>query len=440
MKNENWLKVLEKAKQDIEHDDFEMYLEPVTLISFTENELILGVNSTFMRDKIIEKFEKNIKKNIKNIFDFEVSVTYRIIQNNLLKDETKPRKQTATKSSKSLKYLDEKFTFDRFVPGPSNELAYAAAKRISVAPGQQYNPLFIYGNTGLGKTHLLQAVGHAIIDNFSDMEVIYVASEKFLAEFVRAIQDGKVDSFRKKYRRAHTLLIDDIHFYAGKPQVQEELFNTFNLLYQSNKQMVFTADRPIKELKGIEQRLITRFQQGLVADIKLPSFEERKAILKQKIKYSGVKIKEEVVTFLADKITSNVRSLEGAVNKIKILQELKNKKLDIKDVKHELEDMFDVVRKMILPSEIVNETSVYYKLSSKDIKGKKRTKDIAKPRMMGMYLMSKLTELSYVQIGLEFGGRIHSTVSHACKTMEKEIKEDISMRNDFDQLYNRLIK
>ncbi len=441
MKNENWIKVTEKIKENIDNDDYNMYISPVELISFTQEELILGVNSTFMRDRIIEKFEKKIKKNIKNIFNIDVSVTYKTFENKQqeISFDQKESAKTKQKSNRK-KYLDDKFIFTRFVPGPSNELAYAAAKRISVDPGNQYNPFFYYGNTGLGKTHLLQAIGHAVLDKNEDMVVIYVTSEKFLDEYVSAIQRGKVDVFRKKYRKVDVLLIDDVHFYEGKPQVQEELFNTFNLLFQSNKQMVFTSDRSIKELKGIEQRLITRFSQGIVADIRPPSFEERKAILNQKIKFSGVKIKEEVITFLADKITSNVRSLEGAVNKIKILQEIRNRKLEIEDVKDELEDIFDVVRKAIPPAEIINQTAMYYELSSKDVKGKKRTKDIAKPRMMAMYLMGKLTDLSYVQIGLEFGGRNHSTVSHACKTIEKEIKDNISTRNDFDQLYNRLIK
>jgi chromosomal replication initiator protein len=426
-----------------------MYIKPLNVVSFTEEEIVLNVPNAFLRDRVIDRYKKRIETLIREIFNLQVYIDIKADKNSLQPEllpsgnQNKQNVKIENKTDSKSLSLDNKFTFAKFVPGPSNELAYYAAKRISVAPGQQYNPFFYYGNTGLGKTHLLQAIGNEALSKNNDLNVIYITSEQFLDEFVYSISKGenRIRKFRTKYRQADILLLDDVHFFEGKDETQNELFNTFNLLFQNNKQMVFTSDRPPKELKGLKERMIARFSQGLLADIKPPGFEERKAILKQKIKDEKVKINPDVINFIAEKITSDVRNLEGAINKIRLLQDLKNTKLNVDEVKIHLEDMLDIVKKNITTHEIVKAVTEYYGISVADIRGKTRKKNIAKPRQMAMYLMRKLiNQISVIQIGFEFGGRNHSTVSYAYETMDNEIKENISTRNDYEQIYNRLLK
>lgn len=447
MQNEKWNKVLDQLKQDISENDFDMFLKPLSLISFTETELIINVKNAYIRDKIIEKYKKKIEKTIKKMYNIDIYISFKM--DNVLElfneKENNPQgipvelKQKAGKS-KNYNNLEKKFTFSNFVTGPSNELAYAAGKRICSAPGQQYNPFFYYGPTGLGKTHLLHAIGREALEINPSIKVIYVTSETFLDEYVNSLAKTTVGEFRNKYRSADFLLVDDIHFFEGKPGIQDELFNTFNLLYMAQKQMVFTSDRSIKELKGIQERLVHRFAQGLAADIKPPGYEERKAILNQKVKDGKVKIDPQVLDFIAQKVSSNVRNLEGAINKIKLIQELKDRLLTVEDAKVCLDDVLDTNKNIVTPDQILRESADYYKISLSELKGKTRRKNVAKPRQMAMYLMRELTKLSFIQVGLEFGGRDHSTVYHACQCIEKELTENLSTRNDYELLYNRLMK
>ncbi len=443
MENQKWNQITANIEKDISPDDFELWIQPIKIVSFTEKEPILSVSDSFHRDTVLDRYKSKIVNSLKKLFKLELVIEI-LINNEKIESVAEPvKKRRDTKvSSKFIDTLDEKFIFKNFVTGPNNELAYAAAKRISITPGEQYNPFFIYGNTGLGKTHILQAIGHEALTKNHDLQVIYITSEHFLDEFVYSIQKKRMRAFRNKYRKADILLLDDVQFYEGKDQIQNELFHTFNLLIQSKKQMVFTSDRPPRELKGLEDRLISRFNRGLLADIKPPRYEVRKAILKQKMLLLKIKIDNNVIDFLAENITSNVRTLEGAINKIQILQDHKNRKVTLDEVKIQLEDILDIgsLKKVITSHEIQREIADYYNISVGDLKSKSRKKNIAKPRQMAMFLMCELTSLSRQQIGYEFGGRDHSTVTYARDTIEKEIKNDISSRNDYEQLYKRLTK
>lgn len=444
MENENWNKICAHLSKEISQDDFEMWIRPIELISFTESELIVSVQNSFFRDNILNRFKTKIESAIKKLFKLKVYIEVRIAKNSNTKTNhtSKKHKTAKVETTKQNKTSEVKYSFKNFITGPNNELAYAAAKRISNSPGEQYNPFFYYGNTGLGKTHLLQAISYEAKKKNADLNIIYVTSEKFLDEFVNAIQKKRVNQFRAKYRPADILLIDDVHFYEGKDGIQNELFNTFNLLIHSKKQMVFTSDRPPKELRGVEERLIGRFSQGLVADIKPPLFETRKAILKQKMVDKKIKIEPDVLTFLAENITTNVRTLEGAVEKIELLQNLKNRLLNVEEVRTQLEDVLDIgnIKKLITGPDILREIADYYSISVGDLKSKSRKKNIAKPRQMGMYLMRELTSLSLIEIGYEFGGRNHATVVHACSNISGELKSKPSLRTDYEQLYKRLSK
>jgi len=447
MENENWIIIKENLRNEINNDDFDLWIKPINVISFSEKELILSVPDSFFRDKVIERFKKKIENCIKKQFKISPYIDIKIGNGNLLfsdeNNDSKKRKNVINKSntlpSQNQDLIDKKFSFGNFVVGQNNELAYAAAKRISASPGEQYNPFFYYGSTGLGKTHLLKAIQYECNEKHPHLNIIYVTSEHFLDEFVNSIQKNKVRAFRDKYRKADVLLIDDVHFYENKDQIQNELFNTFNLLIQSNKQMVFTSDRSQKELKGIEERLISRFSQGLTADIKPPGLETRQAIIIKKMNEYKVKISNDIIYFLAENITSNVRKLEGAVQKIGILHDLKGE-LTIEDIKVQLEDLLDIgsIKKILTPHEIIKEVADYYNISIGDLKSKTRKNNVVQPRQMAMYLMRGLTSFSVIQIGYEFGGRDHSTVCYSCDTIEKKIKEDMSTRNDYEQLYKRL--
>jgi len=335
--------------------------------------------------------------------------------------------------------LRQDYRFENFIVGENNRFIYNAAEAVAKSPARVYNPLLIYGGVGLGKTHLMHAIGNHVYQSSPNTRIICITAEEFTNEFIQMIHDRSAHEFKNKYRNADILLIDDIHFFQNKPGVQEELFHTFNALYDSERQMVFTLDRHVKELKDFSDRLKSRFDKGLVVDVQPPIYETRVAILKQKLLQSGKKLNvvEEVIDLVASNVSSNVRDLEGCLTKLTAYAELVHKDLTVDIARNLLKEMFNSKRhSAITVDSIIRMVADFYKLSLSDLKGKKRSKNIALARQVAMYVIREVTEYSTTEIGVEFGGRDHTTVMHSCQKIEQMLKFDPS----FDGSMQRLLR
>lgn len=319
--------------------------------------------------------------------------------------------------------LNSKYVFDSFVVGKGNELAHAACQAVAANPGKAYNPLFIYGGVGLGKTHLLQAIGHEVSKN-SD-KVLYASSEKFVNDYIQAIRNGRAKELKDRYRNVDILLIDDVQFLGGKDGTQEEFFHTFNELHQANKQIVITSDRPPKSIPALEKRLLSRFEWGMIADIIQPDTETRLAILEKKLKEKNYSLSKEILNYIADNIKNNIRELEGALNRIIAYHEFNNSTPTVETTKKILNDLLINTRlKSITPKNIIDVVSKFYDINIKDLTGKRRKKELVWPRQITMFLMREEINTSYPTIGNELGGRDHTTAIHAYNKISKEIKEN----------------
>lgn len=339
-------------------------------------------------------------------------------------------------------YLNPRYNFSTFVVGSNNELAYAAAQAVAKNPAAEYNPLFLYGNSGLGKTHLMHAIGHYILQNNSSKRVLYVSSEMFTNELVNAIQIKKMDEFRNKYRSIDVLMIDDIQFIEKKDRTQEELFHTFNTLYESNKQIVISSDRPPKEIETIDTRLQSRFEWGLPVDIQSPDFETRVAILKNKAEMEDIEVSEnllEIFYIIADKITSNIRELEGALNRVIAHANLMNKPLSKETAKEVLTDVFETKDRQVDIPLIKNTVCAHFNINVQEIDSSKRTKTLTVPRQIAMYLCREMTQTSLPKIGENFGKRDHTTVMHACEKVSKQLETDTTLKKTINELKSRIL-
>ncbi len=330
--------------------------------------------------------------------------------------------------------LNPKYSFDKFVIGENNRFAHAACVAVSEAPSERYNPLFIYGGVGLGKTHLMQAIGNYILEYTPGKKVVYISCETFINEFIEAIQNKDNNAFRNRYRSVDILLIDDIQFLAGKDGTQEEFFHTFNALHEENKQIVISSDRPPKEIPNLAERLRSRFEMGLITDISAPNFETRMAILRKKAEAGPEYIPDDVLSFIADHIHSNIRELEGALTTVIAYSKLHGDKLTLDVAKEALHDLFTTKQHEINADYIKEITAKYFNVTVAEINGKKRTKNITLPRQVAMYLCREMTNMSLPKIGEEFGGRDHSTVIHACS----RISDNIEKSGDFKNLVIRI--
>ena len=326
--------------------------------------------------------------------------------------------------------LNPKYTFDTFVVGNNNRFAHAAALAVAEAPASMYNPLFIYGGVGLGKTHLMQAIGNEILKRDTSKKVLYVTSEAFTNELVNAIKDGnyKNELFRNKYRNIDILLIDDIQFFAGKNTAQEEFFHTFNTLYQNGKQIILSSDKPPRDISLLEDRLKSRFEWGLLADISMPDYEMRLAILKKKTELEGILIDDDILALIATRIDSNIRELEGVLNKILAYTSLTHSPITIEVVEKAINDVTLQKENIISADYIQDVVSNYFKIDKRDLVSSKKSNDIAYPRQIAMYLCRTVGQMSFPRIGNDFGGRDHTTVMHAFKKIEKEIKENTNTK------------
>lgn len=359
--------------------------------------------------------------------------------------EVAPQQITHTQTAQSLAVqrlsiqFNPKYTFDNFVVGPSNEIAHAACRAVVDKPGEAYNPLFIYGGVGLGKTHLLQAVGNALMKSNPNFRILYVASERFMNEFVEALRLHKMPEFKKTYRDIDMFIIDDVQFLAGKDKTQEELFHTFNTLYSQNKQVILSSDRPPSAISALQERLSSRLSAGMIADVKKPDFETRLAILEEKATLKEANVDQDALAFIAKNVQSNVRELEGALNRVIAHSQLHNERATADFAKKVLHDILDQSqRKTINTKHIIETVSLYYNLTSDEICGKKRNKEIVRPRQIAMYLLRKESNMSFPSIGEYFGGRDHTTAMHACDKIEKLLEHDEELTQEINFLRERL--
>ena len=412
-----WPKVLSLMEGDMTATTINTWFDDATPVALDANRFVLHTPSNFKRDIIMARYLPVIQKALHELFsaDFEVVV----LGEGELEDFGKKKTDDVFLPG------TEEYTFERFVVGASNKFAHAAAQAVAERPAQTYNPLFIYGESGLGKTHLLYAIAHKIHQNHPDYRIVYIKGDSFTNELIQAIREGRNPEFREKYRSADVFLMDDVQFIAGRESTQEEMFHTFNTLYEAGHQIVFTSDRPPKELLRLDQRLQTRFEQGLPADIKPPDYETRMAIIKTKAVRMGLDLPEFLLQLIAENITANVRQIEGTINKIMAYRDLMGATVDKDTVVRAVKDMFKE-KSDILPTAdvIIDEVCKFYNIEPTILRGQGRSKDIVLARQIAMYQIRRMTNLSLDEIGQEFSGRDHSTVIHSIRQIEESIKSD----------------
>ena len=436
---EAWTKAIEAIGVKVGSQTFDLWFSPLKFVQLKDQQVVLEVPNKFFKEWIEDHYPDIISEAIEKFLNSEVSVKFRVFEKKeapaIKKIETKRENRRAKLASRGI-FLNPKFAFDTFVVGASNQFAHAASRAVADAPGKAYNPLFIYGGVGLGKTHLMNAIGNKIIDRQNNVKMLYAPAEQFTNEFVYSMRNDRMDAFKTKYRNLDVLIIDDIQFIAGKSGTQEELFHTFNALYDTHKQIVFSSDRPPKDISPITERLRSRFGMGLIADIQIPDVETKMAILGKKSEIEGIDLPEDVSFFLASKVKSNVRDLEACMIRLGAHASLTGKLITIEMAKNVLKDLIQDEEKALTVDYIQKTVCEYYGLKVQDIKARKRTRDIAFPRQVAMYLSKLLTDSSLSEIGKNFGGKDHSTVIHACKLIEKRRKDD----EDFDKKIDYLVK
>ncbi len=432
-----WDNILDYTKNEIGQRAFENWFTQTRLDSITEDSLVIEVPSNFFKDWIYDHYRDILNiavlKTIGKVMpiSFEVKPPANTEETSITKKIISPERSVQKKPF----YLNPKYTFEGFVVGPSNRFAHAATMAIAESPAKAYNPLFIYGGVGLGKTHLMQAACHYVGQMHKNLKLCYISSESFTNELINAIQHRTTPKFREKYRNVDVLLIDDIHFIAGKEATQEEFFHTFNALYDAHKQIVLSSDRTPKTIPGLEARLVSRFEWGLVTDVQPPDLETRIAILRKKTEKNSVFLPEDVMYFIAERIKTNIRELEGAIIKVIAYASLENKKISVDLVKDVLKDVLFGEEKKISIDLIQKKVASYFDIKTSDMKAKKRNKQIAYPRQVAMYLSRELTNATLPDIGERFGGRDHSTVIHAYDKIQKDLKKNQNVKN----LINRLM-
>ena len=440
-------------------DVFQMWFEPLVCLETTEDSIVLGVPNDFAQiwihdnylDLIVQRLHLTAGRLV-NVSLRKFDAASRVAAGHpvrALADAGAARSRAAS-PRRAARYdehgpaagsLIPRNTFETFVVGANNQMAHAAALAVAQAPAQAYNPLFIYGETGLGKTHLMHAIGHAILRNNPDSRVSYLSTEKFTNEFIQALQENSLTKFRQRYRHVDVLLIDDVQFLAGKERIQEEFFHTFNDLFESGKQIVLSSDRRASEIQKIESRLVSRFEWGLPADIQAPDFETRLAILRSKAATLKCDVPEAVLTFIAQNVTRNIRRLEGALIRVASHASLFSKPLDVVVAERLLHDMLMEQAQTLLTIETIQKrVADHFQIRHSDMTSKRRPNNIAIPRQVAMYLARTLTKQSLQEIGDAFGGRDHGTVIHACKAVDNMMEQDASMRGSVGFLKTQLAK
>jgi len=420
-KEENDL--LNKAKnllqEEMSNISYKTWINPIETLEINNNSLFLYVSTVFQKDVLDKKYKSLIENTFSFLTNKDFQITVVCTENN----SSVPQSVTSSYSYKTNESgLNQNYTFETYVVGNNNRFAQAAALAVAEAPATAYNPLFLYGGVGLGKTHLMHAIGNQILQGFSDKKILYVTSEKFTNDFINCIKDNKNEDFRSKYRNIDVLLIDDIQFIAGKKQVQEEFFHTFNTLHENGCQIIMSSDKHPKDIDNLEDRLKSRFEWGLIADISNADYETRLAILRKKVQIENIIIDDNILSNIAIKVDSNIRELEGTLNKIVAKASLTHSPITTELAESCINEAVSRKEKIISADYIQEVVSKYFNISLRDIKSSKRSNDIAYPRQIAMFLCRDLANMPFTKIGDSFGKRDHTTVMHACSKIESEIK------------------
>lgn len=438
-----WDGVLVEMELVVSKANFNTWFKDTFIIKQEEGMVFLSVPNAFVKEWLYTKYHASILKTLRNLSDNIRSLDYIVS-----KDNKKPSNQNKTAPQGPTKELplndfyinkednlNPKYTFNTFIVGPFNELAYAAAQAIIKKPGSTYNPLFIYGNTGHGKTHLIQSIGNYIKNTGTSRKILYVTSEKFATDYVNSIQLGQntANNFKEKYRKYDILIMDDIQFLSNKEKTQEELFHLFNVMYENNKQIIFSSDRHPNYIPNLENRLKSRFSAGMIVDIPAPDHESRSAIIKMKAQTNNFSLTPEIVDYLATTISGNIREIEGVVNTILCQTQLKNKDLSLMEVKNLIKNSAKP-KKCLSPKEVIKIVSDFYNIEESSIYEKTRKKEIIKPRQVIMYILREDLNISYPSIGEKMGGRDHTTVMHSCEKVKNDLKENSSLTQELLQL------
>ncbi len=448
-----WKHIQQILREYINIRSYNTWFAPIEAIDLTENYIELSVPNRFFCEWIDNHYAKILNNAIVQVLGEHRKIRYHI-KNNSLPDspyvatDLKPPVSAGSQNAMGLSYskspfytrINERYTFDNFVVGDGNNFAYAAARAVADSPGKtNYNPLIVYGGTGLGKTHLIQAIGNYALSKYPMTKVYYTSSETFTSHFINAIQQNRISEFSAYYRSCDILLLDDIHFFSNKGKTQEEFFHTFNDLHQNGKQIVLTSDRPINELLDLEERLISRFKWGLIVDVQPPDFETRLAILRKKCDESDLDIPGDVLEYLAANLVENVRELEGALTKIMAQVTFTAAEPTLQLARQIVNEIAPPDKKVLTIESIVEYTATVFNLSSDHLRAKTRKKDIVRARQIAMYLAKQMTNHSLITIGLHFGGRDHSTVIHAINTIEELIQKDANLKNQLEAMKKHLV-
>lgn len=443
-KNELMEKIKNELRPELTQISFDTWINPLNIRSIDGNHIVFTTVSEFQRDFVENKYKPLLLNTLKFITNRDWEYTVIDLEKEAkegIEDITEETSSEAPSNDVKVKNsnLNPKYTFETFVVGDNNKFAHAAALAVGNEPAKSYNPLFLYGGVGLGKTHLMHAIGNRILENNNNCNILYVTSEKFTNQLINAIKDNKNEIFRKKYRTIDVLLIDDIQFIAGKERIQEEFFHTFNSLYEERKQIIISSDKPPRDIPFLEDRLKSRFEWGLLADISCPDYETRFAILRKKAQDESVVIDDYILSNIANKIDSNIRELEGVFNKVVARASLTHSPITI-ELAEKIINEFKYESEKVISCDFIKETvAKYFSINKDDLSGNKRSNDIAFPRQIAMYLCREIANMSYPQIGADFGGRDHSTVMHGCKKIEKEIKEKSNTKLIVDSVKNIIV-
>lgn len=435
--SERWTHALETIRNKVGDEHFDRWFQPLRVVEDSPEKLALEAPNLFFRDWVKAHYVPLIQEAVGAETAVELSVgTITTLSAPFLPPAPDAPREPA--ESRVDGELNPKYTFEHFVVGSSNRFAHAAALAVAESPAKAYNPLFIYGGVGLGKTHLLQAVGHAILQRFPQLCVCYISSERFTNELITAIQTRTTVKFRQKYRSTDVLLIDDIHFVAGKESTQEEFFHTFNTLYDAHRQIMLSSDRSPKEIAQLEERLVSRFEWGLVTDIQSPDLETRIAILRKKSQDTGIAVPAEVTTFMAERISSNVRELEGALIRVVAFAKFTGREVDLALAQEVLRGMLIEEQQKITVERIQRRVAEFFGVSVEELRGKRRHRTIVLPRHLAMYLARELTEASLPEIGRSFGGRDHTTILHALEKIRLTLQQNGEVTTLLQQLQRGL--
>jgi len=428
---------------------YKAWFEPIVCLAEDANSIVLGLPSDFALIWVQENYRDLLQRRLNQAADRPIELTMKVAapataapvsaSPSRLMETANARTRPRPAASEEGLPLNVRYTFENFVVGPGNQLAHAACIAVANAPARAYNPVFLYGETGLGKTHLMHAVAHCIIQINPQARVAYMSTEKFTNEYIKAIQENSVTRFRQRYRGVDALLIDDIHFLTGKERIQEEFFHTFNELFESGRQILISSDRPASEIAKLEARLVSRFQWGMMADIQPPDLETRMAILTNKARNLDLDLPTDVIEFLAERVTRNVRRMEGALTRVAGVARLMKGAMDVPSVERLLQDLLnEEAQNTVTIEKIQAVVTKYYELRAGDLLSRRRPQNIAFPRQVAMYLSRMFTSHSLQEIVDSFGGRDHGTVIHACKTVENMMEQDASAKRTVDVLSKQL--